>query len=287
MQGNQMSERKARKRRQVDCGYCGFPNRGFETRCEKCGRPLLRETGKTGPGRTGVAGPGSQKKSAMPDPVRREIRARVEQYQARRNGVPLPLPFEEMAEEEPDNVIAIPLPDNRFRTAESRTPKRFSPPQLPVSQPTFYFDSRQEEIESWRNVPVAPFRVRMMGLLRDAGWFLLALACFFAPLPLIAGQVQWEWLLGAGLAASALLLACVYGVLFICVDSRTPGMRAEGLSLVGFDGTRAPLHLRIGRIAGAFISAGSFFIGYLWAALDEEKLYWHDHISKTFLTIER
>jgi uncharacterized RDD family membrane protein YckC len=287
MQGNKMSERKAQKRRQVDCGYCGFPNQGFETRCEKCGRPLLRETEKTGSGRTGLAGPGTSKKSAMPALVRREIRARVEEYQARRNGVPLPLPFEEMAADEPTNVITIPLFENSSRATEFRTPKRSSPPQPPVSQPTFYFDSRQEESESWQNVPVAPFRVRMMGLLRDAGWVLSGVACFLAPLPLIAGRVQWGWLLGGALTAGALLLTCVYGVLFICVDSRTPGMLAEGLSLVGFDGTRAPLHLRIARIAGTFVSAGSFFIGYLWAALDEEKLYWHDHISKTFLTIDR
>ena len=61
-------------------------------------------------------------------------------------------------------------------------------------------------------------------------------------------------------------------------------MTAAGLRVVSFSGHKPSWQQRLLRVAGALVSAGSFLFGYLWVFIDEEKLSWHDHISKTVLT---
>jgi uncharacterized RDD family membrane protein YckC len=98
------------------------------------------------------------------------------------------------------------------------------------------------------------------------------------------GRLAPDAALLGGILCGSLVLALLYGLLFSSLSGNTPGMRATGLRLVTFDGKTPSRRQRLYRVLGAVVSAGSFFIGFLWAAVDEEKLYWHDHISKTFLT---
>jgi uncharacterized RDD family membrane protein YckC len=37
------------------------------------------------------------------------------------------------------------------------------------------------------------------------------------------------------------------------------------------------------RASGYVLSAGTFFLGFLWAMWDEDELTWHDRISHTYL----
>ena len=119
------------------------------------------------------------------------------------------------------------------------------------------------------------------------------MASFVVPLTLLPylgesffrGRIALNLVLLGGVVCGSLVLALLYGLLFFSVSGTTPGMRAAGLRLVTFDGKAPSRRLRLWRVLGAVVSAGSFFIGFLWAAVDEEKLYWHDHISKTFLTL--
>jgi uncharacterized RDD family membrane protein YckC len=37
------------------------------------------------------------------------------------------------------------------------------------------------------------------------------------------------------------------------------------------------------RSAGYMLSAGTFFLGFLWSMWDEDTLTWHDRISRTYL----
>jgi len=89
----------------------------------------------------------------------------------------------------------------------------------------------------------------------------------------------------AGLLSAYLLLLCLYGALFVAYAGATPAMKWLGLRLVNFDGIRPSRKQRMYRLWGAIASSGSFFLGYLWAIVDEENLCWHDRISKTFLTL--
>ena len=66
----------------------------------------------------------------------------------------------------------------------------------------------------------------------------------------------------------------------------SPGKRWTHLRLTNFDGyppDRMP-H-RLVRWAASTLSVAAVAAGVLWAMVDEESLTWHDHISKTFLTL--
>jgi hypothetical protein len=38
------------------------------------------------------------------------------------------------------------------------------------------------------------------------------------------------------------------------------------------------------RSAGYMLSAGTFFMGFLWSLWDEDALTWHDRLSHTYLS---
>jgi uncharacterized RDD family membrane protein YckC len=41
------------------------------------------------------------------------------------------------------------------------------------------------------------------------------------------------------------------------------------------------------RSAGYLLSAGTFFLGFLWALWDSDELTWHDRLSRTYLSVEQ
>jgi|SRR5579872_6225222 len=81
-------------------------------------------------------------------------------------------------------------------------------------------------------------------------------------------------------------LAMFYGVLWIWAGRETLGMRWTGLRLIDFDGFPAGRRNRALRAVGACLSLSAAGLGLLWALVDEERLAWHDHMSKTFPTLE-
>jgi uncharacterized RDD family membrane protein YckC len=38
------------------------------------------------------------------------------------------------------------------------------------------------------------------------------------------------------------------------------------------------------RSMGYMLSAGTFFLGFLWSMWDEDQLTWHDRLSRTYLS---
>lgn len=81
-------------------------------------------------------------------------------------------------------------------------------------------------------------------------------------------------------------LATFYGMLWIWAGRDTVGMRCTGLRLIDFDGFPANRRCRLVRSIGTWLSFCAGGIGVLWALADEEKLTWHDHMSKTFPTFQ-
>jgi len=81
-------------------------------------------------------------------------------------------------------------------------------------------------------------------------------------------------------------LALFYSLLWIWSGRDTLGMRWTKLRLIDFDGHPASRRDRLLRLLGACVSASAGGAGLLWALMDEEKLTWHDHISKTFPTLQ-
>ncbi|HWP84336.1 MAG TPA: RDD family protein, partial [Terriglobia bacterium] len=139
-----------------------------------------------------------------------------------------------------------------------------------------------------RSFPVAPLALRMAALLKDAQYVAGAILFFLAGLSsarlLDTSLTPSPLLLGSAVCGS-LVVILLFGLVFVWGAATTPGMKSAGLCLVSFDGRPAPRRQRLWRVLGGIVSAGSFFIGYLWALADEETLYWHDHISKTYLAL--
>jgi uncharacterized RDD family membrane protein YckC len=79
------------------------------------------------------------------------------------------------------------------------------------------------------------------------------------------------------------LLGACYQYLLIVYAAATPGLRAAGLELTGFDGSSTRRSLRRWRVLAACLSAVSLGMGYVWVFLDEDALCWHDRITHTYL----
>ncbi len=83
-------------------------------------------------------------------------------------------------------------------------------------------------------------------------------------------------------AIVAVCVALLYKFLWALSGGDTPGMAAVNLRLINFDGNRPTREERVWRVCVSIISAAALGVGLLWSLFDEEKLTWHDHISKTF-----
>lgn len=85
-------------------------------------------------------------------------------------------------------------------------------------------------------------------------------------------------------AASFAIVYLQYFALFTVFGGTTPGMMIRGLRVVDFSGEEPTPKQLLLRAAGYMLSAGTFFLGFLWVQWDEDELTWHDRISRTYLS---
>jgi uncharacterized RDD family membrane protein YckC len=78
-----------------------------------------------------------------------------------------------------------------------------------------------------------------------------------------------------------------YFTLFSIFGGTTPGMMMRGLQVVGFSGEPPTSRQMFLRSLGYLLSAGTFFLGFLWAMWDSDELTWHDRLSRTYLSVEQ
>jgi len=84
-------------------------------------------------------------------------------------------------------------------------------------------------------------------------------------------------------AAACAFLVVLYHALFFWFSEATPGMRCARIGLCTFDDenpTRRAIRRRLGAM---LLSACPLGFGFAFAALDEERLTWHDRITKMYL----
>jgi uncharacterized RDD family membrane protein YckC len=84
------------------------------------------------------------------------------------------------------------------------------------------------------------------------------------------------------IAAAFAILWPLYQVLFFTFSDQTPGMRYARIGLCTFSDdnpTRSAMRRRTWAI---LLSAASLGIGCLWALLDDDRLSWHDRISRMY-----
>jgi uncharacterized RDD family membrane protein YckC len=77
-------------------------------------------------------------------------------------------------------------------------------------------------------------------------------------------------------------LYLVYQALFFCFSGATPGMRIARIALCTFadeNPTRAAMRRRI---LAVLLSTCPLGLGFAWAAVDEDRLTWHDRVSRMY-----
>ena len=143
----------------------------------------------------------------------------------------------------------------------------------------------EEEKRPGIDIPMltAPMRKRVAAAAVDGLIVSVAVALFayvsfrIAPIvppmrPLIIG----------GLLLTAVLWI-VYQYLLLVYSGTTPGLKLSGLELNQFDGSVTRRRLRKWRVLASVLSGVSLCLGYAWCYLDEDRLCWHDRITKTYM----
>jgi len=87
---------------------------------------------------------------------------------------------------------------------------------------------------------------------------------------------------GVGAAIVFLGFALIYQILFFKFGSDTPGMRYAKIALCTFDDENPTRQTMLRRIGALLLSASPLGLGILWAFFDDDRLGWHDRISKTY-----
>jgi uncharacterized RDD family membrane protein YckC len=87
---------------------------------------------------------------------------------------------------------------------------------------------------------------------------------------------------GAGALLIGLLWSA-YQYLLLVYSGTTPGLKLAKLELHHFDGSPVPLRTRRWRVLTSVLSGLSLGLGYAWCFLDEDRLCWHDRITRTYM----
>jgi uncharacterized RDD family membrane protein YckC len=90
---------------------------------------------------------------------------------------------------------------------------------------------------------------------------------------------------GEFLSAAALtfvFLYLLYQGLFFSLSEATPGMRCARIALCTFSEENPSRSATRWRILALLLSACPLWLGFLWAALDEERLTWHDRLCRIY-----
>ncbi len=242
------------------------------------------------------------------DPAwRGELSQRLQAYRTKRRKVApnlaqSKLPFEEpapkpLAKPQASAPVAIaeapPVADDDFaftiaigRNAATREEARMvidvsAPPDTEQSfGQTAATDVRSERFGLY---PVASMDERRIAGLIDTGCLLFAYGGFLTLFGSLGGQFTFSKLSTAVCIATFVIVYLQYFALFTVFGGTTPGMMLRGLHVVSFSGEPPTPRQMLWRSIGYMLSAGTFFMGFLWAIWDEDALTWHDRLSHTYL----
>jgi len=239
---------------------------------------------------------------------RGELNRRLQAYRARRrkpgaseNQTHLPFgegpPSESVALqlEEPRAEVTAPVDDFAFTIAIGRPPRRPDPREtkllIDVSLPLDAAEAASASpgpmpaVEGSSMFPVASLDERRRAALIDAACLAFAYGGFLALFGSLGGHFTLSKLSGAICFFTFAFVYIQFFGLFTIFGGTTPGMMVRGLQVTSFSGeTPTPSQFAL-RAAGYMLSAGTFFLGFLWALWDEDALTWHDRLSRTYLAV--
>jgi uncharacterized RDD family membrane protein YckC len=132
--------------------------------------------------------------------------------------------------------------------------------------------------------PVASIDDRRLAALIDLGCLLFAYGGFLMLFGSLGGQFTLSKLTAVVYATTFAIVYLQYFALFTIFGGTTPGMMMRNLQVSSFSGGPPTPRQMLLRSAGYMLSAGTFFLGFLWAMWDEDQLTWHDRLSRTYLS---
>jgi uncharacterized RDD family membrane protein YckC len=185
-------------------------------------------------------------------------------------------------EEDFSFTIAIGRPSKKRVLEDSRMEIDVSLP--PDSQTTPLTQLAEETRKSPGIHPAASIDERRLAALIDLCCLLFAYGGFLMLFSSLGGQFTLSKLSAAVYATTFAIVYVQYFVLFTIFGGTTPGMMMRGLQVVSFSGEPPAPRQMFLRSAGYILSAGTFFLGFLWALWDEDELTWHDRLSRTHLS---
>jgi len=133
-------------------------------------------------------------------------------------------------------------------------------------------------------LPTASIEERRLAAVIDTACLLFAYGAFLALFSALGGEFTVSKLSGAVCIATFAIVYLQYFALFTIFGGTTPGMMMRSLQVVSVTGEPPTPRQMLLRSAGYVLSAGTFFLGFLWAMWDEDALTWHDRISQTYLS---
>jgi len=154
----------------------------------------------------------------------------------------------------------------------------------PEGEPPAFLESSGGE---FRLSPVAPLAERRFAAFLDLLFLLFAYGGFLALFSSLGGEFTLSKLSAAVYGATLALFYLQYFALFTILGGTTPGMMFRGIEVISLSGEAPSPRQLLARSAGYILSAGSLFLGFLWAFWDDDQLTWHDRISHTYLTMRR
>ncbi|HUQ90154.1 MAG TPA: RDD family protein [Bryobacteraceae bacterium] len=146
-------------------------------------------------------------------------------------------------------------------------------PDHPASDSTIYCDAGVA-------LPVH----RIMGAMLDGSMMLIGIGIFLMIFHAAGAKIVLNKATLPYYGAAAFATLTLYRLLWCVAGTDSIGMRWSGLRLITFDGVLPTRQQRFLRLVSALISIMPGGLGLFWGLVDEEKLTWHDHMSKTFPT---
>ena len=135
--------------------------------------------------------------------------------------------------------------------------------------------------------PVASLEERRFAAAIDIACLLFAYGGFLALFGSLGGQFTLSKLSAAVYFVTFAIVYLQYFAMFTIFGGTTPGMMFRGLQVASFTGDSPTPRQMLLRSAGYILSAGTFFLGFFWAWLDEDALTWHDRLSQTYLSAQQ
>jgi hypothetical protein len=128
----------------------------------------------------------------------------------------------------------------------------------------------------------APLNLRLMAATVDASILAAGFFSFVAAAAFTAGRLPTGPTAAISAAGSLVLLFLLYRTLFFTLADATPGMRYARIALCTFSDENPTRSAMRRRTWALLLSACPLGMGFLWACLDDDRLGWHDRISRMY-----